>query len=372
MEALNNNGMERAQRIRASPQFRGGHFVNTLGTVPVPQAAGMGSLVRRWLGGNEPRVPREPVPTLPIDPLRYATLPASGLRATWIGHSTVLLEIDGCRVLTDPVWGARCSPIPGLGPKRFFAPPLALADLPELDAVVVSHNHYDHLDAPTMRALARRLNGTRTTFVTALGVGAQLQGFGVAAEQIVELDWWESCEVADLQVTAAPARHFSGRGLSDRNQTLWAAWSMASARHRVFFSGDGGMHNEFDAIGRRLGPFDLTLMESGAYNAAWADVHMGPEQAVLAHRQLGDGVFMPVHWGTFSLAFHGWTEPAERVLEACARAHVLAYVPQPGESFEPAALPTQRTWWPELAWHRASEDPIVSSGLPDFALLSAT
>ncbi|MFB8831824.1 MBL fold metallo-hydrolase [Azotobacter sp. CWF10] len=218
-----------------------------------------------FLFRGEGRTPANPLPI--IDPRASWARPVeTGLRATWLGHSTVLLEIDGHRVLTDPVWGARVSPLPFLGPKRFHPVPVDIASLPPLDAVLVSHDHYDHLDYPSIRALAK----LRVPFVTSLGVGLHLEAWGVPAKRIVELDWWERTVLpGGLAITAAPAHHYSGRGLRDRNLTLWSSFALRGERHAVFFSGDTGLSPVFTEIGQRLGPFDLVMIEVGAFHPAW-------------------------------------------------------------------------------------------------------
>jgi len=209
----------------------------------------------------------------------------------------VLIEIDGLRVLTDPVWGPRASPSRLAGPKRFQPVPVSLHALPPIDLVLVSHDHYDHLDYPTIRELAK----TDVPFVTSLGVGAHLEAFGVRAERITELDWWESHALpgSELSVTAAPSQHFSGRALKDRNATLWSSLVIRTPRHAVFFSGDTGLTTEYATIRERLGPFDLVMLEVGAFHPSWGDIHLGPANAVEAWSLLGGGPFLPVHWGTF-------------------------------------------------------------------------
>jgi L-ascorbate metabolism protein UlaG (beta-lactamase superfamily) len=248
-----------------------------------------------------------------------------------------------------------------MGPKRFHPMPLPLADLPPLDAVAISHDHYDHLDRATVAALAER--GER--FVVPLGVGAHLEQWGIAPELIDELDWWEEIRVGELTLVATPGRHFSGRSvvMADRNQTLWSGWALIGPAHRVYYSGDTAMFPGFAEIGRRLGPFDVTMIEIGAYNAAWRDVHIGPEQAIEAHRMLRGELLLPVHWGTFDLALHSWTEPAERVLVAARAAGVDLALPRPGESVDPSAEPALTRWWPSLPFQTAEEAPVVSSAL---------
>jgi len=294
------------------------------------------------LCGGERRMPQKPLPS--VNPLEaWAKRPASGLRATWLGHSTVLLEIDGLRVLTDPVWGQRASPTRLAGPKRFQPVPVPLRAIPPLALVVVSHDHYDHLDYPTLRELARR----DVPFVTSLGVGAHLEAWGVRPERITELDWWETHKLPNtgLTVTAAPSQHFSGRGLHDRNLTLWSSLVIRSPRHAVFFSGDTGLTTEYQAIRERLGPFDLVMLEVGGRHPAWGDMHLGPENALKALALLGGGAFLPVHWGTFSLAMHAWDEPAEVLLAQGPKAGAQLVMPRLGEPVEPAHAESVQPWW---------------------------
>jgi len=329
--------------MQASPRWRDDRFRNVYPIAPGlrdPHST-MPSL-SDFLCGGERRVPRGPLPSLsPLEAWRET--PSSGLRATWLGHSTVLIDIDGLRVLTDPVWGPRASPSSLAGPKRFQPVPVSLREMPPLDLVIVSHDHYDHLDYPTIRELAKR----NVPFVTSLGVGAHLEAWGVLPELITELDWWESCSPVrgGLTVTAAPSQHFSGRGLKDRNATLWSSMVIRSQRHAVFFSGDTGLTSEYQLIRDRLGPFDLVMLEVGAYHPAWGDIHLGPQNALKALALLGGGAFLPVHWGTFNLAMHAWDQPVEELFSLGERAGVQLVMPQLGEAVEPELAARAHTWW---------------------------
>src|SRR5262245_52769835 len=343
----------RQERIAASPRWDGERFRNThaipRGSVPMPA-------LKDFLCGGERRVPQAPLPA--VNPLEtWARAAQSGLRATWLGHSTVLIEIDGWRVLTDPVWGPRASPTRFAGPKRFQPVPVAMSDLPRLDAVLLSHDHYDHLDFTTMRLL-RRVN---VPIVTSLGVGTHLESFGIAPARIVELDWWETHRVpgTDLALTATPSQHFSGRGLKDGNKTLWSSFVLATQRHRVFFSGDTGLTNEYADIGARFGPFDLVMLEIGAFHPAWNSIHLGPENALAAHALLGGGPLLPIHWGTFNLALHPWDDPVETLLRLAPRSNARLLLPRLGQAIEPSHETPTDPWWRQVDARAAPPTPAI-------------
>jgi L-ascorbate metabolism protein UlaG (beta-lactamase superfamily) len=347
----------RLERIRQSAQWRGDRFVDLL---PRNEPKFWTSLVR-WFRGAPNTVPQSPPPIATRARSDFDLPPASGLRITWFGHSSLLVEIDGERLLLDPVWGERCSPLRFMGPKRFHPAPVPLADLPPLSAVVISHDHYDHLDYPTILQLNQR--GTR--FIVPLGVGSHLEYWGIPLPQIQELEWWQTTRVGKVELVATPARHFSGRSLTmaDRDKTLWSGWAMLGPDHRAYYSGDTALMPAFKEIGEHFGPFDASMIEVGAYNQLWADVHLGPEQALEAHAMVRGGVLFPVHWGTFDLALHAWTEPMERVLVAAAARAVTVVAPKPGQSIEPAMPPPIERWWPSIPWESADAAPVVSSGL---------
>ncbi|MFD8089010.1 MBL fold metallo-hydrolase [Streptomyces malaysiensis] len=366
-------GGERMERIRRSPNFANGVFVNPVGARTVPS----GSMLKfaSTYFRKEERVRRAPAGTVPVHPTTVADLatpPASGLRLTWMGHSSVLAEIDGRRVLFDPVWGQRCSPFSMVGPKRLHPVPVPLRELAQVDAVVISHDHYDHLDMPTIRGLVR----SHAMFVVPLGVGAHLERWGVPADRMTELDWNESTEVAGLTLTATPARHFCGRGLRNTQHTLWASWVVTGSGHRIYHSGDTGYFPGFAEIGAAHGPFDATMIQIGAYSdywpknhtdynplpGPWPDIHMSPQQGMQAHLDLqgsrAHGVMMPIHWGTFVLAPHPWAEPGEWTVAAAKAVEQPVALPIAGQPFEPSVdLPTE-PWWRGLGGLVEHEWPV--------------
>ncbi len=342
----------RLERMLASPRYVDGTFRNTAVVeattlLPPPaqrQGSAMAAMGEFFFGGAR-RTPPRPLPA--EDPrATWQRRAETGLRATWLGHSTVLLEIDGVRVLTDPVWGERASPVGFAGPRRFQPVPVPIAELPPLDAVIVSHDHYDHLDHPSIVELARR----DVPFYTSLGVGAHLEAWGVRPERITELDWWDEVRLpgTGLHITAAPSRHFSGRGLR-RNATLWSSFALRGPRHHVFFSGDTGLTPEYAEIAQRLGRFDLIMLEVGAFHPSWGDIHLGPENALTALELLGGGSFLPVHWGTFNLAIHAWDDPAETLVHLAGPRGAHLVMPRLGAAVEPERVETVEPWWRAVA-----------------------
>ncbi|HSY37960.1 MAG TPA: MBL fold metallo-hydrolase, partial [Polyangia bacterium] len=342
---------ERLERMRASQQFVGGKFQNAEPTSVMAPSNYWGAF-KRWLFGKEMRVPSCPLPLVTDTAARLAVPAASGLRVTWLGHSSTLIEIDGARILTDPMWGERASPSRWVGPSRMHRPPLALADLPPIDAVLISHEHYDHLDMGTIEALGAR----GVTFHVPLGVGAHLAAWGIPAAQIVEHDWWQDATIAGgVRIVSTPARHFNGRGIPWRVGALWTSWSIVGPHHRLFFSGDTGLTEGFSEVARREGPFDVAMLEIGQYHESWGTIHLGPVGALEAFSRLGAKTLIPIHWGTFVLAYHAWSEPAETLVDEAQKRGVSVLTPRLGEPIEPvtasgAAAPPSTTtrWWRAL------------------------
>jgi L-ascorbate metabolism protein UlaG (beta-lactamase superfamily) len=330
---------DRAERVRRSPQFRDGVFRNTRPSEVVPLRE-VPKILGKMLTGGERRTPAGAVPMVTTARLEAA----NGLHITWYGHASVLVEIEGARVLFDPVWSDRVSPSAVVGPKRLHPVPVPLGDLPQLDAIVISHDHYDHLDLPTVRELLR----THTApFLVPLGIGAHLERWQVPAERIIELDWNESTEVGSLRFTATEAQHFSGRGFT-RGGTLWASWVVTGPTRRVFYTGDTGYFDGFAAIGEKHGPFDAALVQIGAYDPMWPDIHMTPEEGVATHMDVQAHVLIPVHWATFNLALHAWSEPVDRLWREAKARDVQLAVPRPGERVDVDDPPIVDGWWQAL------------------------
>jgi L-ascorbate metabolism protein UlaG (beta-lactamase superfamily) len=288
---------------------------------------------------HKERAPKQALPVVSMS--RYALEPASpDLRFAWLGHSGVLLEMGGRRLLIDPVFSERASMVQWAGPRRFQPSPLQAVDLPAVDAVLISHDHYDHLDRATIRSLA----GKSAAFHAPLGVAAILDGWGIPRTKIYEYAWWNEHTVDGITITAVPARHFSGRGLFKRFGTLWCGWSVNNSRHRVYHSGDTGMTTAFREIGVMKGPFDLAFIKIGAYDQSWPDIHLDPEQAVAAFLDLRGQSLVPIHWGVFDLGLHSWYEPIERLVRATGRARARVLTPLMGEMVDPDNY-ENTCWW---------------------------
>ncbi len=302
-------------------------------------------------------VPRAPIPVHRLSADALALAPEASIYR--LGHSTLLLKMDGAFWLTDPVFSERASPVQWAGPKRFHAPPIGIDDLPPVRGVILSHDHFDHLDRDAILALAPKVE----VFVTPLGVGERLIRWGVAPGKIRQLDWWQATTVSGVQLVATPAQHFSGRGVADANRTLWASWVIVAGPLRLFFSGDTGYHADFKTIGEHYGPFDVTLLETGAYNALWPDVHMQPEETLQAHRDLRGRWLMPVHNGTFDLAMHAWWEPFVRIQALAEAAGIALATPAMGERMSLLQPHAGRHWWLDaLPAAEAASAPLATRG----------
>ncbi|MGG6311342.1 MBL fold metallo-hydrolase [Paenibacillus macerans] len=333
---------EQLRRYAQSPNWNGKKFAYPEATRSFqPSSANMFSLLKDYMRGN-PRVrPDRPLPVVKLD--RQALESLDRDMAVWLGHSALLLHIGGRRLLLDPMLGPLPTPVPPFGGKRYNPQlPFGVEDLPAVDAVILSHDHYDHLDYGTIR----KLKDKTARFIVPLGVGSHLERWGVPPERISEHDWWEELEWSGLQLACTPARHFSGRGLANRDGTLWCSWVIASPERKVFFSGDSGYGPHFRQIGEKYGPFDLALMECGQYDPRWMDIHMLPEQTVEAHLDARGGLMFPIHWGAFTLSLHDWNDPVRRAIAEAAKQGVPVVTPKIGEPVYIGDLTyPKEAWW---------------------------
>lgn len=332
---------DRLQAVRSSAHYTKNKFVNLIPTSMGTSLRSMLSTARDMLRGIPDSRPR---PGLTAGELNLADLgDAAHPKVIWLGHSSLLVQIKGLTLLLDPMFGIAPSPFPFVGGKRYSSkPPVDVDTLPPVDAVLLSHDHYDHLDYGTIL----KLHGKVGHFFVPLGVGAHLERWGVPAGKITEADWWDELELSGLKLRCTPSRHFSGRSLTDHNTTLWCSWVLDGGHEKIFFSGDSGYGPHFQEIGKRYGPFDLTLMECGQYNERWAGIHMMPEQTVQAHLDVGGKLLLPIHWGAFTLSLHAWNEPVERAAAAAEEKGVAIVTPRIGEPvlLGTAAHPSTR-WW---------------------------
>ena len=333
----------RLERIKASPNQRDGRFRNLVETNMDMPIGTMLGVLWEFIKGGEGREPKDTIPVVEFDAAAWASVPDSAIAVCWFGHSSLLLKVEGRTFLCDPVFGERASTFSFAGPKRFaYVRHMDVDQLPPIDAVLLSHDHYDHLDHETIV----RLKDQR--FIAPLGVGAHLEHWGVPADSIVEKDWWESVELGAVKLTLAPSRHFSGRGMTNRFSTLWGSWVLQGRSKRVYFGADSGYSPSFKEIGERFGLFDLALLECGAYNERWPEIHMMPEETAQAAVDVGARVLMPIHWGKFSLAMHPWKEPVTRVEAKAAELGITLLTPRIGRIVNGPDLGLSERWWAEL------------------------
>jgi len=338
-EVVGNSGHTLTSRIEGSPQYKNGKF-NDMGNALDMSFTDYVSTTWDFLFTRNHRTPDTELPIKQIDLSPFNNQDSNRLNVTWLGHSSLMINIDGYKILTDPVFEKRISIF---GPTRFNGDaPLDIQRIPKIDAVIISHDHYDHLNKYSVQRLIEKSD----KFIVPLAVGARLLDWGVPRHKIVELDWWQEYRLdQNLMVAVTPAQHFSGRGITDRNKTLWASWVIKTPFHSLFFSGDSGYFSGFKQIGDKYGPFDMTFMECGAYGEGWPKVHMFPEQTVQAHLDLKGDVLHPIHWGTFNLALHPWYEPMVRLTAAANLANVKTATPVVGESTVYSRRIPSARWW---------------------------
>ena len=330
---------ERAARIQKSPNYQDGKFQNIEETT-VMHSFDFGTIPGYFTTGD--KVPDWSIPVDGISSNSFHNLADSLTRLTWFGHSAALLEIDGKRIFLDPMLASVPAPHPWLGSNRFNDTlPLSIPELPELDAVLISHDHYDHLSYESIVEIKDKVK----KFYVPLGIAAHLISWGVAEDKIVELDWWDEVELEGITLACTPSRHFSGRGVLDRFSTLWCSWVIRGRNSNIFFGGDSGYDKVFEKIGEKYGPFDIAMLECGQYNEQWPEIHMMPEETVQANIDLNSKLLMPIHWGAFKLALHSWTEPAERVSKKARELNVPITTPRIGQPIVIGQSAPASEWW---------------------------
>jgi L-ascorbate metabolism protein UlaG (beta-lactamase superfamily) len=328
--------------IISSPHYENGRF-NDMGNALNMSFTDFASTTWDFLFTNNHRTPATELPVKQVELTHFNNKNKDQLNVTWLGHSSLMINIDGYKILTDPVFEKRISI---LGPTRFNGNvPLDIQQIPKIDAVIISHDHYDHLNKYSVQHLIDKSD----KFIVPLAVGARLVDWGVPRDKIIELDWWQEHWLdQNLMVAATPAQHFSGRGITDRNKTLWASWVIKAPFHKLFFSGDSGYFDGFQQIGEKYGPFDMAFIECGAYGEGWPKVHMFPEQTVQAHLDLKGNILHPIHWGTFNLALHPWYEPMVRLTAEANNRNVKIATPVVGETSVYGMSMTAKRWWEQL------------------------
>jgi len=321
-----------------SEYFLNGRFRNEKPVDVMKQVSNLDN-AKRWFFGKKDTFPKN---KFHFSADKIPQKASDSLKIMWNSHSSVYIEIEGKRFFCDPVWSTNLSPIGFGGPKRFFKNPLNIKDIPHLDGVLISHDHYDHLDKNIVKYLS--LKGV--PFFTPIGVSQILKSWNVPQSQIFTADWYDNFLIDDsIKLTSLPAVHFSGRGLFDRNKSQWTSWVIEGQKKKVYFGGDGGYHDEFKAFGKKYGPFDITLLEIGAYDKNWAQIHLGPESAVQANKDLKGKVLLPIHWGAYDLAIHPWKEPVERIIKAAEKNKVNLSLPKPGQLLSENSFIVNTRWW---------------------------
>ncbi|WP_281614624.1 MBL fold metallo-hydrolase [Flammeovirga sp. SubArs3] len=333
---------EDIKRYTASGHYDEGEFINLTTTTMDMNMDSIWSTLREFMAGVPNDRPARNIEVLSMevgDVVNNDTL----TRVTWFGHSAFLVEMAGKKILLDPMLGDVPAPHPWLGQSRYSKElPISIEDMPHIDAVFISHDHYDHLDYESIE----KLKGKVDQYYLPLGVGAHFRAWGIPEEKIHELNWWDEAELGNIKLAFTPSRHFSGRGLTDRNATLWGSWVLITEKDRLYFSGDGGYGTHFKEIGEKYGPFDLGMMECGQYNVKWAQIHMLPEESAQAAVDINAKLMMPIHWGAFTLALHSWTDPVVRVKKKADELNMPISTPRIGE---PIVLHQEKypisSWW---------------------------
>ena len=324
--------------LENSPNFDGKVFKNPIKT---EMAAPKWDTMKEFFKKGTNRKPNKPINTEKFDTHNFQT--TDDLKFSWFGHSSVLLKIEGINLLIDPVFSERTSMFTWMGPKQFdYENYMSIKDLPKVDAVLISHDHYDHLDYKVILELKEKVD----LFYVPLGVRVHLEKWGVAAEKIIDLDWWDEVKYGeDLKIVLTPSRHFTGRGLTNRMSTLWGSYAILGSEKKVYFSGDSGYFDGFKEIGEKFGPFDLAFIECGQYNEDWEAIHMMPKQSVQAAADVKAKNVVPIHWGKFKLSLHDWTEPVEVFIEEARKYTYKTLTPKPNEIILLSDDVKTNYWW---------------------------
>ena len=332
------------KEYKQSPQHRNGKFAN-VGDVKVNMSgSNFWAMIKEQFNMHPNATPASGPEVIPMDSTSLANYNGD-FRLFWFGHSSFLIQTNGKNILIDPMLGPSASPVPLVGVKRFNKQlPIKVEELPKIDLILISHDHYDHLDYGSII----KLKDKTEAFYTPLGVGAHLESWGVDKHKIKELDWWQEISFADMTFACTPAQHFSGRGkwFSDQASTLWCSWVIQTPEKNIFFSGDSGYGDHFKEIGVKYGPFDLAMMECGQYNELWKEIHMMPEETIIAGRDVRAQMVMPIHWGAFRLAMHDWLDPVTRATDKAIEIGMPVITPQIGEAFIlNGEIPQTAQWW---------------------------
>jgi len=330
---------ERLKRVLSSPQYQNGKFCNQSFTPDLAEDATMWKVLKAFRSKPKTTKPPAPLPSVRPD---LQSVSNNHPALIWFGHSSYYLQVEGLKILVDPVFSGKASPVPGMIKAFPGTDMIKVTDFTELDYVLITHDHYDHMDYESIRQLKSR---TRM-WITSLGVGAHLEYWGIGKETIIELDWWEEASLKNnCRITAAPSRHFSGRGMK-RAQTIWSSFILNTPNYQYYLGGDSGWDTHFEAIGKRFGPFDLAILECGQYHPYWKHIHMMPEEVAKAAEALGAKKLLPVHWGKFSLALHPWDEPIERLISAAKNASFQLLTPMMGQTIKLSGNePYNQFWW---------------------------
>ena len=333
---------KRLDRIKQSPNYRDGSFQNIYKTEMMAEGVSYPKMMLEFFGKGVDREPTTLLPSVKTDLKSITTIEPLII---WFGHSSYLIKADGKNILVDPVFSERASPFQFMGSKNYpIKSPYSIADFPDIDMVIISHDHYDHLDYNSILQLKSKTK----FFCVGLGVGAHLEHWGVDSTKVKEFDWWQTKELfPGFELTSTPARHFSGRGFK-RNQTLWSSYVLKTPSKKIYIGGDSGYDTSFKTIGEKYGPFDLSILECGQYDKKWPFIHMMPEETAQAAVDLSGNVLLPVHWAKFTLGLHPWKEPAERVTKAAELLNLAVSTPLIGEVVEFNKIFPNKKWWEEI------------------------